>query len=479
VAEAATPRVRIAPAPTGSLHVGNARTALFNYLFARRHGGSFVLRIEDTDRARSTDEAIQVVFDSLHWLGIQWDEGPDVGGPYPPYRQSEKLGRYAEIAERFLAEGHAYRCYCTPEELEGRRKAALAAGGSPGYDGRCRSLTDDERAAFEAEDRPAAIRFAMHGEDLVVHDLIRGDAHFAAKDVGDFVIVRSDGSPTYMLAAAVDDADMAMTHVIRGEDLLPSTPRQLAIFKALGVEPPAYAHLPLIVGADRQPLSKRHGAVAVETFRDEGFIPDALVNYLALLGWSYDEETTFFTRDELVERFDLDRVSHNPAAFDREKLLWLNGHYIRQTPDEALAVMFLEWLRNAGVEPDEATVRAAVPLIKERIKTLAEVPGMLAFLFTDVEPDEKARAFLGEERAEYLREVASRLEAVEDWNHEEIKRVLDGLREERGLNSKQGLHPIRAAVTGRLISPPLYESMELLGLEPSLERLRRAAGVTP
>jgi glutamyl-tRNA synthetase len=479
VAEAATPRVRIAPAPTGSLHVGNARTALFNYLFARRHGGSFVLRIEDTDRARSTDEAIQVVFDSLHWLGIQWDEGPDVGGPYPPYRQSEKLGRYAEIAERFLAEGHAYRCYCTPEELEGRRKAALAAGGSPGYDGRCRSLTDDERAAFEAEDRPAAIRFAMHGEDLVVHDLIRGDAHFAAKDVGDFVIVRSDGSPTYMLAAAVDDADMAMTHVIRGEDLLPSTPRQLAIFKALGVQPPAYAHLPLIVGADRQPLSKRHGAVAVETFRDEGFIPDALVNYLALLGWSYDEETTFFTRDELVERFDLDRVSHNPAAFDREKLLWLNGHYIRQTPDEALAVMFLEWLRNAGVEPDEATVRAAVPLIKERIKTLAEVPGMLAFLFTDVEPDEKARAFLGEERAEYLREVASRLEAVEDWNHGEIKRVLDGLREERGLNSKQGLHPIRAAITGRLISPPLYESMELLGLEPSLERLRRAAGVTP
>ena len=245
------------------------------------------------------------------------------------------------------------------------------------------------------------------------------------------------------------------------------------------MEPPAYAHLPLIVGADRQPLSKRHGAVAVETFRDEGFLPDALVNYLALLGWSYDEETTFFTRDELVERFDLDRVSHNPAAFDREKLLWLNGHYIRQTPDEALAVMFLEWLRNAGVEPDEATVRAAVPLIKERIKTLAEVPEMLAFLFTDVEPDEKARAFLGEERAEYLREVASRLEAVEDWNHEEIKRVLDGLREERGLNSKQGLHPIRAAITGRLISPPLYESMELLGLEPSLERLRRAAGVTP
>jgi glutamyl-tRNA synthetase len=472
-------RCRIAPAPTGSLHVGNARTALFNYLFARHQGGSFVLRIEDTDRARSTDAAIQVVFDSLHWLGIQWDEGPDVGGPYGPYRQSEKLGRYGEVTERFLAEGHAYRCYCTPEELDERRKAALAAGGSPGYDGRCRSLTDAERAAYESEGRTPAIRFAMPAREQVVHDLIRGEAHFPAKDLRDFVIVRGDGSPTYMLAAAVDDADMAMTHVIRGEDLLPSTPRQLAIFEALGVEPPAYAHLPLIVGADRQPLSKRHGSVAVETFRQEGFLPDAMVNYLALLGWSYDEDTTFFTRDELVERFDLSRVSHNPAAFDREKLLWLNGHYMRQTPDDALSAMFDEWLRTAGVEPDEATVRAAVPLIKERIKTLAEVPEMLAFLFTDVEPDEKARAFLGEERSEYLREVASRLEAVEEWNHDELKRVLDELREQRGLNAKQGLHPIRAAITGRLVSPPLYESMELVGRERSLERLRRASGVAP
>ncbi len=472
-------RCRIAPAPTGSLHVGNARTALFNYLFARHNGGSFVLRIEDTDRARSTDEAIQVVFDSLHWLGIQWDEGPDVGGPYGPYRQSEKLARYTEVTERFLAEGHAYRCYDTPEELDERRKAALAAGGSPGYDGRCRSLTDAERAAFEAEGRTPAIRFAMPGEEQVVHDLIRGEARFPAKDLRDFVIVRSDGSPTYMLAAAVDDADMAMTHVIRGEDLLPSTPRQLAIFKVLGVEPPAYAHLPLIVGADRQPLSKRHGSVAVETFRQEGFLPDAMVNYLALLGWSYDEDTTFFTRDELVERFDLPRVSHNPAAFDREKLLWLNGHYIRETPDDALSAMFVEWLRTAGVDADQATVRAAVPLVKERIKTLAEVPEMLAFLFTDVEPDEKARGFLGQERVEHLREVASRLEAVEEWNHDELKRILDELREERGLNAKQGLHPIRAAITGRLVSPPLYESMELLGRERSLERLRRAAGVSP
>ncbi|MEX2459503.1 MAG: glutamate--tRNA ligase [Actinomycetota bacterium] len=470
-------RVRIAPAPTGSLHVGNARTALYNYLFARHHGGAFILRIEDTDRVRSTDEAIQVVYESLHWLGIQWDEGPDVGGEFGPYRQSEKLTRYAEVTEVLRTGGHAYPCYCTPEELDERRKAAMAQGRSPGYDGRCRRLTEAERAELDAEGRPHAMRFAMPGEDLTVTDLIRGEAHFPAVDLQDFVIVRSDGSPTYMLAAAVDDADMAMTHVIRGEDLLPSTPRQLAIFRALGAEPPAYAHLPLIVGSDRQPLSKRHGSVAVETFRQDGFLPDALVNYLALLGWSYDEETTFFTRDELIERFDLSRVSHNPAAFDVEKLTWLNGHYLREAPDEALAAMFVDRLREAGVEADPEVVLAAVPVVKTRIKTLADVPGMLRFLFEDVEPDQKAAAFLGPERSEYLTEVVSRLEALEGWDHEAIKGTLDALREERGLSSKQGLHPVRAAITGALISPPLYESMELLGRDRSLERLRRAAGV--
>ena len=472
-------RCRFAPAPTGFLHVGGARTALYSYLFARRHGGSFVLRIEDTDRARSTDEAVAAVYDALHWLGIQWDEGPDVGGEYGPYRQTERLARYTEITDRLRADGRAYPCYCTPEELEERRRAAMAAGTSPGYDGRCRNRTEQERAALEAEGRPFAVRFAMPGEDVTVHDLIRGEAHFPASDLKDFVILRSDGTPTYLLAAAADDAAMAMTHVIRGEDLLPSTPRQLAIFDALGATPPAYAHLPLIVGPDRQPLSKRHGSVAVETFREEGFLPDAMVNYLALLGWSYDEETTFFTRDDLIAHFDLSRVSHNPAAFDRQKLEWMNGHYIRETPDDALAQLVEERLRAAGIQvpggPD--IVAAAVPLIKERIKRLDEAPGMLRFLFDEFEPDEKARSFLGPEHAEHLREVALRLEGIEDWTHEEVRAVIDGVRQERGLSSKRAYQPIRAAVTFSAVSPPLFESMELLGRERSLDRIRRAAGV--
>ncbi len=469
-------RCRIAPAPTGYLHVGNARTALFNFLFARHHGGVFVLRIEDTDRKRSTDEAIGIVIDSLRWLEIGWDEGPEVGGPYGPYRQTERLDLYRSVTDRFLKQGHAYPCYDTKEELEERRRAALARGEPPGYDGRCRHLTAAERAAFEAEGRVPAIRFATPGEDVTVHDLVRGEARFPAGDLHDFVIMRGDGTPTYLLAAAVDDHEMRMTHVIRGEDLLPSTPRQMLILRALGADIPAYAHLPLIVGPDRQPLSKRHGAVAVETFREEGFLPDAMMNYLALLGWSYDEETTFHSREELVERFDLDHVSHNPAAFDRQKLVWMNGHYMRELPLTKLVADVGEFLRKEGLDADEPTLRAAVPLIRERIKLLSEAPGMLRFLLVDVEPDEKAGRLLGPDRAEYLRETASRLEAVEEWTAEEIRTVLEVLKEERGLSSTQAFQPIRAATTGRTVSPPLFESLELLGKDRSLERIRRAAG---
>ena len=274
-------RCRFAPAPTGYLHVGGARTALFNWLFARHNDGRFILRIEDTDQKRSTEEAIGAVIGSLRWLGIEWDEGPEVGGEFGPYRQTERMQHYEEVAEKLLQSGRGYFCYCTPEELEDRRRAALKRGETPGYDGRCRNLTPAERQAFEAEGRSRAVRFAMPGIDITVHDLIRGETHFPADDLRDFVIMRSDGTPTYLLAAAVDDVLMKMSHVIRGEDLLPSTPRQLQLIEAMGAEPPAYAHLPLIVGPDRQPLSKRHGSVAVEWFRDQGYLPEALVNYLA------------------------------------------------------------------------------------------------------------------------------------------------------------------------------------------------------
>ncbi|MBA3551984.1 MAG: glutamate--tRNA ligase [Actinobacteria bacterium] len=466
-------RCRIAPAPTGYLHVGNARAALYNWLFARHSGGTFVLRIEDTDRVRSTDEAIGIVMGSLRWLGLDWDEGPEVGGPYGPYRQTERLHRYTEVTDRFLAGGSAYACYCTPGELEERRRLARARGEPPGYDGRCRNLSEAERAAFEAEGRQRAVRFAMPEEDVTVHDLIRGEAHFRANDLRDFVILRSDGTPTYLLAAAVDDVQMHMTHVIRGEDLLPSTPRQLKIIEALGAEPPAYAHLPLVVGADRQPLSKRHGSVAVEWFKERGFLPEALVNYLALLGWSYDETTTFFSRDELVDRFDLSRVSHNPAAFDMQKLEWMNGHYIREATDTRLTEVVTEALRGGALVPDPSVVAAAIPLVRERMSTIEEGGRLLRFLFTDdVVPDEKAANAISKAGVGFLREAASRLEAVEDWTAEEIKRVLILFQEDSHMSRRDAFAPIRAAVTGSTVSPPLYESIELLGRDRTLARLR-------
>jgi glutamyl-tRNA synthetase len=383
---------------------------------------------------------------------------------------------YRDTSRKLLADGNAYRCYCTPEELEERRKVAMAQGKPPGYDGRCRNLTDGQRRAFEAEGRPSAVRFATPGRDVTVTDVIRGDATFPASDLRDFVIMRSDDTPTYLLAAAVDDMHMQLTHVIRGEDLHSSTPRQVLILEALGAERiPAYAHLPLIVGPDRQPLSKRHGSVAVERFREDGFLPEAMVNYLALLGWSLDDHTTFFDRDELIRHFELERVSRNPAAFDREKLEWMNGHYLREMDPQRFGELAMERLTDAGIPADPEVVASAVPLVQERIKLLAEAPPMLRFLFEDVEPDERAGRML-EGQGEYLGAVAEKLDGLQDWTHASIEAALRELQQERGLNSKKAFQPVRAAVTGTLVSPPLFESLELLGRERTVERLRGHAG---
>ena len=469
-------RCRFAPAPTGYLHVGGARTALYSWLFARHNRGTFVLRVEDTDQRRSTGEAIDILKRSLRWLGLDWDEGPDIGGPYGPYIQSERMAGIVAVADRFLEHDRAYRCYCTPEELEDRRRDALRRGATPGYDGRCRYLTDADRAEFERQGRSFAVRFAMPGRDITVHDVIRGDTTFPAEDLKDFVILRSDGSPTYLLAAAVDDVAMRMTHVIRGVDLLPSTPRQVEMMHALGANPPLYAHLPLIVGPDNQPLSKRFGSVAVEAFREHGYLPEAMVNYLALLGWSFDATTTFFTLPEMIEHFDLARVSKSPAAFDPQKLAWMDGHYIREASDDRLAALITELAESEGVGVDPALVTAAVPLVKERMRTIGEGFSMLRFLFVDdLEPDEKAAKMLGPDRADLLREAHERLTPVVPWTHDAIQSVLASIREERGLSSKNAFQPIRAAITGALVSPPLFESMELLGKDRSLARLEVAA----
>jgi glutamyl-tRNA synthetase len=474
-------RTRIEPAPSGSIHVGNARTALYNYLFARQHGGTFVLRIADTDAKRATDENYSAVLEDFRWLGMEWDEGPDVGGEHGPYRQSERFDRYEAVAGKMVDDGHAYRCYCTPEELEERRKQARGERRTPGYDGRCRRLSEEDRAAFEAEGRPFAIRFKVpDGRTIIFEDVVRGTISTDSNQIPDFIIRRSDGSPTYMLAASADDALMNITHIIRGEDLIPATPRQLLMREAMAVyDVPVFAHLPLIVSDDGKPLSKRWGDVAVSSYRERGFLSEAMMNYLALLGWSYDDRTNIFTRDELIEKFSLDRVGRNPAAFDVAKLEWLNGHYIRELKPDELAERLVPLCVNEGIPADSSEGRAVlesvVPLLSERLKRLDEAPGMIRFLFSDVQPDEKASAVL-RDQSNYLAEVTAALEGLPEWTTAAIEEALRGLAEARELKPRKAFQPIRAAVTGTLVSPPLFESMEILGRTATLERLARAAG---
>ena len=471
-----TVRCRFAPAPSGSIHVGNARTALFSWLYARHHGGAFILRVEDTDASRVTEEGYRGVVEDLRWLDLDWDEGPDVGGPHGPYRQSERLDIYREMTERLLEGGHAYRCYCTAEELEERRKSALARGEPPGYDGRCRTRTDEEIAAFQAEGRPFAIRFLMPEREWPIEDLVKGEVRWAAGDLRDFVIVRSDGSPVFLLAVAVDDMLMEVTHVVRGDDLLASAPRNAAVIEALGGTPPAYAHLPQVLGPDSKPLSKRHGATSVAAFREQGFLPEALVNYLALLGWAKDDHTTFLDRDELVESFDLTHVSHNPAVFDTQKLEWMNNHYIQSLDEDDLAARCVPFLTAEGLSVDPPLLRRAIPLVRERMKTLSEAPALLRFLFTDdVVPNDKAADLIAKAPEGYLKKAGEALDALEGWDTEQIQAALDGVASEAGLSRTKGWQPIRAAVTGSNVSPPLPESLALLGKERTVARLRGVA----
>jgi glutamyl-tRNA synthetase len=471
-----TVRSRFAPAPSGSIHVGNARSALFSWLYARHHQGAFVLRLEDTDASRVTEEASRGVQEDLRWLGLDWDEGPDVGGPQGPYRQSERLDIYRQMTDRLLEGGHAYRCWCTAEELDERRKAALARGEAPGYDGRCRARPADEVAAFEAEGRPFAIRFLMPEGEWVVDDLVKGDVRWRSGDLRDFVIVRSDGSPVFLLAVSVDDMLMGITHVIRGDDLLASAPRNAAVIEALGGTPPAYAHLPQVLGPDAKPLSKRHGDTSVAAFREHGFLPEAMVNYLALLGWAKDDHTTFLSRDELVEAFELGHVSHNPAVFDVQKLEWMNNRWIQSLDEEELAARCVHFLTEEGLSVDPDLLRRAMPIVRERMKTLAEAPILLRFLFTDdVTPNEKAAELIAKAPDGYLKETASALDALVRWDTEHIQDALDAVASSAGLSRTKGWQPVRAAVTGSNVSPPLPESLALLGKDRTLARVREAA----
>jgi len=476
-------RTRIAPAPSGSIHVGNARTALYNWLLARQNGGVFVLRVEDTDQSRVTQDAFDAVIEDLRWLGLDWDEGPEVGGDYGPYRQSERSDRYQAVTAALEDAGRVYRCYCTAEELAQRRANAHAARRTPGYGGRCRNLTDTERAAFESEGRSHALRFRTpEDRTIAFDDVVRGPIATRTDQIPDFVVQRSDGTPTYMLAAAVDDVAMEITHIVRGEDLVAATPRQLLIREAMGVvDRPVFAHLPLLVAPDGKPLSKRWGDVAVSAYRRMGFLPEAVVNYLALLGWSFDAKTNVFSSDELITRFTLERVTRNPAIFDIPKLEWLNAHYIRLLSPAALAERLVTVCVDAGLPADSDEGRrllaAVAPLLNERLKRLDEAPPMVRFLFGRVPPDARAAKLL-EGQGAYLEEVSGALGGTEEWSAESIEETLRRVAAERDLKPKQAFQPIRAAVTGTLVSPPLFESLQILGRVETLARLTSLSGTT-
>ncbi len=460
-----TVRTRFAPSPTGALHVGGVRTALFNYLYARHFGGKFILRIEDTDRQRSTQEWVDEILAALRWLGLEWDEGP--------YFQSQRMDLYRETIERLLSTGRAYRCTCTPEELAAKREQALAGGGKGvGYDRHCRPGIGPGPVAG----RPAAIRFAvpLDGE-VVIEDLVKERVVFRNADIEDFVIARSDGWPTYNLVVTVDDADMAISHVLRGDDLLPSTPKQIHIYRALGATVPEFAHLPQVLGIDRARLSKRHAATAVMSYRELGYYPDALINFLARLGWSHGDQEVF-SRKELVHAFSLQNVGKSPGVFNLEKLDWLNAHYLRARTPEQLAADLRPFMESRGIKipGDDAWLAKMAATLRERVKTLGELTDAAHFyLSDDITIDEKAaRKFLKPEVMPLLEALVERLEALPVWDGASIEGAFHAVLEGTGKSLGALAQPVRVAVTGGTVSPGIFEVLDVLGRERSLARLR-------
>lgn len=486
-----TVRVRYPPSPTGFPHVGNIRSALFNWLFARHHGGTFILRIEDTDRTRLVPGATEAIIESLRWLGLDYDEGPNPEdltrdiGDFGPYVQSRRLDRYRNAAAQLIETGHAYRCYCSAERLDEVRRQQQAQKRPPKYDGRCRDLSPEERRVAEGAGAPAVVRFATPTDgETTFHDVVRGDIAFQNATLDDFVMLKSDGYPTYHLANVVDDTAMEVTHVLRGDDWVSSTPKHVLMYDAFGWERPVFAHLPMILGPDKSKLSKRHGDTAVLDFRDKGFLPDAMFNFLALLGWSLDDHTEIIGREMFIRHFDLDRVLANPAVFNTEKLTWMNGVYIRSLPAEDLATRVQPLLEKAlGRAVDAGRLLRIVPLVQERIKLLTEIVGMADFFFTGGELEYTVETLLGKKfagdeatAANALEGVLERIESIEPWSHEALEAAARLLAEELGLKAGDLFGLIRVAVTGKTATPPLFETMEVLGRDLTLERLRSAAG---
>jgi len=487
-------RVRFCPSPTGNPHVGMVRTALFNWAYARHTGGTFVFRIEDTDAARDSEQSYDDLLAALRWLGLDWDEGPEVGGPHAPYRQSQRMDIYADIAARLLASGRAYESFSTPEEVEARRRAA---GQDPklGYDNADRHTTAEQRAAFIAEGRAPVLRIAMPDHAAEWDDLVRGPISFAAGSVPDFVIVRGNGDPLYTLVNPVDDALMGITHVLRGEDLLSSTPRQLALYEALreiGVgsgETPRFGHLPYVMGEGNKKLSKRDPESSLQWYRDEGYLPEGLINYLALLGWSPGEDREFFSRKQMAAWFDVARVQPNPARFDLKKCTAINGNWVRALPTDDLAGRLIAAMVGAGVLPAEPTdqqreaITAAIPLVHERMETINQGVEMTRFLVAETGAgtsafavdEADAPALASETGQQVLTAALAALTPLPEFTCAPIESALrEALIDGLGLKPKNAFGPVRIAVTGRRVSPPLFESLELLGRETSLARIAAA-----
>lgn len=483
-------RVRFAPSPTGKLHIGGARTAIYNWAFARANGGTFILRIDDTDPTRSTDENTQIILRAMRWLGLDWDEGPEVGGDFGPYAQTERLDMYKEAARKLWDAGRAYPCFCTTEQLAADRAAAQARKDPfQGYQRRCRDLSRDEAQARIDAGEPYVLRIKVPADrgDVVIHDAVHGDVVFDAKELDDFVIFRSDGTPTYNFATVVDDAMMGITHVIRGDDHLSNTPRQVMVYEALEAPVPTFAHISMILGADGKKLSKRHGATSVEEYRDAGYLSDAFVNYLALLGWSLDGETTVIPRDVLASQFSLERISKNPATFDPKKLDWMNAEYINAMSDADFAdQIMLPELHEAGLiddgfEADEAWIDALAAIVKPRTKMPADAVGVAAPVFATaqtLEYDEKsvAKGLAKEGMGAVLDAARAALEAVtaNAWTPETIDGALEPLPEALDANKRIVFQAVRVAVCGNMVSPPLGETMALIGKDDCLARIDRA-----
>jgi glutamyl-tRNA synthetase len=479
-------RVRIAPSPTGYMHLGLARTALFNWLFARQNNGKFIVRVDDTDEARSTEESLSQILDSLKWIGLDWDEGIEKGGEYAPYVQSQRLDIYAEYTKKLLETGKAYYCYCTLEEIENERKKSQDSKKAYTYSGKCRNLTEDQKRKCESEGRKPSIRLLVESKIIIVKDLVKGDVEYSSGLIGDFILVRPNGMPVYIYASVIDDMLMKISHVIRADEHLANTPKQILIFEAFSEPLPEFAHVPLVLGNKGEKLSKRHGATSVEEYKKMGYLPEAMINYLARLGWSYDDEKEIFTLEELIKDFSLERVGKSGGIFDQQKLLWLNGEYLLKMDIDARTKAVIPFLREAGLLDSEISpekyewLKKIVLAVGDRLKTLAQIVDYAGFFFVDkVQYDEEAikKNLRKDGVSDALSGLKAKFQETEPFDETSLENAIKSYGESAGLNPGKLIQPLRVALTGKSVGPGIFETLILLGRDKVVQRIDEAVNM--